>query len=284
MSKLNQKKSCLTKLSNKRGPKSVAVLLVAIIIAATAFLIIVEASPDSVSDTFSNETKITKGTDRVNVATTTGQVTLAECYSPSSSWSYNTTTIVRNIASLSSTATTSKDIYCDNVNCILWTAGAAAPTTVCIAQDANVYGNILWEKGDSSASITWADSNFSISGGDVGGTHASGLKAGNGSTDISNKNWLERYYATTTGMFNAQDLCKAKGSGWRLPNLLELDSIRDQAKGSSPYSRLPGIVTSYYWSSSENPASNAYNLRFYNGNVYYTTKSNTAYVRCVRGQ
>jgi len=79
------------------------------------------------------------------------------------------------------------------------------------------------------------------------------------------------------------DECKAKGSGWRLPNLLELDSIRDQAKGAAPYSRLPGIASAYYWSSSEGSATYAYTLYFDTGSVYSDSKSLSDTVRCVRG-
>lgn len=234
----------------------------------------------TVTDTFSDETKIGTGTTKVAIAG--GQIKLAECYLPSPSWTKIADTTVRDISNLLSSATIAKDIYCDDNNCILWTDGAAAPGTVCIATDSDVYGNLLWSKTDSSSDIGWSDSSFSISGGDIGGTHPSGLKAGNGSTDISSKNWLANYYTNTAGMFNAMDTCKAKGIGWRLPNLLELDSIRDQAKGSSPYTRLPNIVANYYWSSSEYSSTDAYYLYFSTGNVSYYYKTFSFYVRCVR--
>jgi hypothetical protein len=208
-------------------------------------------------------------------------VKLGECYAPNPAWAKIADTTVRDISSLLATATVDKDIYCDNDNCLLWTDEAEAPTTVCVATDPNVYGNILWAKTDSGIT-TWADSNFSLFGFDIGGTHPSGLKVGNNSADVSSKNYLERNYSNTQGMFNAMDLCKAKGSGWRLPNILELDSIRDQAKGSAPYTRLPSMASANYWSSSENSSTNAYNLNFNNGNVNSYNKSNSYYVRCVR--
>jgi len=80
------------------------------------------------------------------------------------------------------------------------------------------------------------------------------------------------------------DECKALGSGWRLPNILELDSIRDQAKGSAPYTYLPNIVSSGYWSSTECSSTGACALFFSTGSVRTTSKTYSGYVRCVRGQ
>ena len=247
----------------------------------------VRASPDFKSDAFTDETYIGKGTSRVEIATTTGQVTIAKCYSPNPNWYWSTTTTVRDISVINNAnATTTKTIYCDDYNCILWTDEAAAPGTVCIATDSNVYANLLWSKTDAGAptTYTWADSYFSISGGDIGGTHSADLRAGTGNTLIGARNWLERYYTSAAGTFDAMDACKAKGSGWRLPNILELDSIRDQAKGSAPYSRLPGIQSGYYWSSTEYASDGAWPLHFSDGSVSGSGKTTDNYVRCVRGQ
>jgi hypothetical protein len=211
-------------------------------------------------------------------------------YSPNPSWTKITGTTVRDISNLSSAATIAKDIYCDNNNCILWTSGASAPNAVDLVADSNVYGNILWSKTDYCTgaqpcftSVTWATSNFSISGGDIGGIHPSGLQAGTTSTDIGNKNWLAKDYVSTPGTFPVQDVCKAMGPGWRLPNLLEFDSIRDQAKGSSPYTRLPNIIGAAYWSSTEYDSSDAEYLNFNNGAVGITGAGKTGYnyARCV---
>ena len=260
----------------------ISIFLAIVLIGFLIGYLIVRASPDSISDTFTDETYVGKGTEKVEIATTTGQVKLAECYSPDPDWNWSTTTIVRDISVIdNSDATTTKTIYCDDYNCILYTYGMATPTTVCIATDSNVYGNILWSKTDSG-SKSWADSNFSISGDDIGGTHPSNLQCGDENKTIGAENWLEIYYATTTGTFDAMDVCKAKGSGWRLPTILELDSIRDQAKGSSPYSRLPNILASYYWSSTEYSSNYAYRLYFSGGQVVYSGKTYSYYVRCVR--
>jgi hypothetical protein len=273
------------KYKNLKSYKILVVFAIIIVGGVISFLV-VRANPDYVSDTFTDESKITKGTEKVEIATTTGQVKLAECYSPNPSWNWSTTTIVRDISNLSNaSATTTKKIFCDNYNCILLPDAAATPTAaVCIATDSNVYANLLWSKTDSSSGKSWADSNFSITGGDIGGTHPSGLKVGMNNVDAGDKNWLEGYYASTAGTFDAMDVCKTKGSGWRLPNILELDSIRDQAKGSSPRFRLPNISPSViYWSSSEYNASAAYPM-YNDGSIGNTGKGNSYYVRCVRGQ
>jgi len=251
-------------------------------VAAVGFLL-VNASPDSVSDTFTDETKTASGTDRVVISG--GKITLADCYSPNPSWTKVADTIVRDISNLSnSDATTSKDIYCDNSNCIFWTDGAAAPTTVCIATDPDVYQNLLWSKTNDSISVSWRDTNTVISGGDIGGTHSASLQCGDENENIGAKNWLARYYTSTAGEFNAMDICKAKGSGWRIPTILELDGIRDMTTGTAPYSRLPNIASGNYWSSTEYSAVNAYFLGFGGGQVSYSNKANGNYLRCVRGQ
>lgn len=254
-------------------------LVVVVGILAVSYKII-RAATQSVSDNFANETKLGYGTTKVVLGS--NQITLATCYSPNPSWSKIADTTVRDISNSSASVTIAKDIYCDNDNCLLWTDGAAAPTTVCVATDSNVYGNILWSKADTSTSMTWSDSNFSIIMGDIGGTHTTPLTVGSGATSVASKNWLERFYTNTAGMFNAMDACKAKGLGWRLPNILELDSIRDQAKGSSPYTRVPNFAANYYWSSSEGDSTNAYNLYFNGGSVSFNNKSYGSYVRCVR--
>lgn len=270
----------MAKFNFSKRYKILSAMVIALGLLGTTYFI-VRATSLSVTDTFNNETKIGHGTSNVEIAG--GQVKIAQCYIPNPSWTFIAATVVRDISSPSYTATVNKDIYCDNTNCLLWTSGAGAPSTVCIATNSNVYGNILWSKTNDSTSVTWADSNFSISGGDIGGTQSANLIVG-GNTNVGNKVWLERYYTNTSGMFNAQDICKAKGPGWRLPNILELDSIRDQAKGSSPYTRVPNIVATYYWSATEGSSTSAYYLTFLNGSVYNFSKSTSYYVRCVRGQ
>ena len=207
----------------------------------------------------------------------------SECYSPNPSWIKVADTTVRDIMSTHS-ATVNKDIYCDDYNCLLWADEAAAPATVCAATDSNVYANILWAKTDVDGTKRWTSSDFAIGEDDIGGTHPSGLTAGSSGKSVENKNWLAIDYASSVGTFNAQDACKALGSGWRLPTILELDSIRDQTKDSSSYSQLPNIRASNYWSSSEADIASAYFLTFNLGDIYTSDKSSNLYVRCVKGQ
>lgn len=267
---------------NSKKAKIIAIIGVVVITGIVVGFLIVKANPDFVSDTFTDETKIGKGTALVEISTTTGQVTLAPCYVANPSWTKVADTIVRDITTTSNAlATTSKDIYCDNYNCILVTDEWVPPSTVCIATNPNVYGNILWSKTDSGYA-RWGTSTY-IYGDDIGGIHPSDLRAGASNAFIGAKKWLERYYESAPGTYPAMDACKAKGSGWRLPTILELDSIRDQAKGTAPYTRLPNILSSYYWSSSEYSASDAYILDFGTGNVNIPDKAFSQRVRCVRG-
>jgi hypothetical protein len=254
--------------------------------------LIVKANPDYISDSFTDESKIGRGTKIVNVSTSSGQVSLPTCYYANPSWTKIADTIVRDISTTSASATTAKDIYCDDSNCILYTDGLVPPNPVCIATDPNVYANILWARYDSGTAA-WASGTATstlISGGDVGGSHPAGLLVGANNVNVGGKNWLERYYDSPPGTFPAMDKCKAKGSGWRLPTILELDSIRDMTTVGAPYSRLPNITSNWYWSSSEADAGYAYTLMFtYVGVPYYINapvgnypKSSSYYVRCVR--
>lgn len=264
----------------------IIVVVVAIIILATVAVVIAT----TVSDTYSDETKI--GTGTTGVVINSG-ITLAPCYAPSPSWTLvgtSPSTVVRDLSvTANSTTYINKDIYCDNTNCILWTAGATAPGTVCIATNSDVYANVLWRKADIATTKAWANtanSTVAITGGDIGGTHSTN-KAGTGSTTITGYKWLERYYTSANGTppyYPAMDACKALGLGWRLPTILELDSIRDQTASSGVYSRLPAIVAYLYWSSSEGSATNPFYLYFGSGDVdAFIAKSGASYVRCVRG-
>ena len=266
----------------KNNPVKIIVLILSIAVLTVAVFIVVKAVPTYISDTFSDETKIGKGTQKVNIDTVAGEVTLQECYTADPSWTKVADTTVRDI-DLDCNNTIAKDIYCDGYNCILYTDGEVPSNSVCIATDSDVYANILWSKTNST-SKPWGNYGVSLSGDDIGGTHGN-KKVGDGGLSINAKNWLERYYISDAGTYTAMDECKSKGSGWRLPTILELDSIRDQAKGSAPYTYLPDIVSRYYWSSTEDSSSGAYSLAFGNGSVgYYKYKTTSNYVRCVRGQ
>ncbi|MCX6760277.1 MAG: DUF1566 domain-containing protein [Candidatus Nealsonbacteria bacterium] len=254
------------------------VCIIVVVFFATRFFV----QALNINDPFTDETKIGRGT--VKVARIGGQIKLEECYTPDGAgWSLSwDNTLVRDITGAYN-ATVYKDIYCDDSNCILWSVPPVLPPgTVCIATDPNVYANILWEKTDTSTSKTWGPGS-AILGGDIGGTHPT-IGVGNNDVAVGTKKWLERYYTSAVGTYLAMDACKAKGLGWRLPTIVELDSIRDQGMGAAPFTRLNGIASDKYWSSSEVSATNAYYLYSYAGNVNYSTKSDANYVRCVRGQ
>jgi len=105
--------------------------------------------------------------------------------------------------------------------------------------------------------------------------------------------------ATTYTWENAQIYCEdqigtagtyAGYSDWRLPNVKELFSIvKLDANISAPYidqTNFPNTQSSYYWSSSTNPALTDYALivDFLYGKVSVFSKGDARYVRCVRGQ
>ena len=259
-----------------------AVLILIVIVVSGAVFWVVTASSSYVSDTFTDETKIAKGTQKVNIDTSGGQVKLQDCYTADPSWTKIDDTNVRDIEGAYN-ETVAKDIYCDDTNCILYTDEVVPPGSVCVATDSDVYANILWHKTDISGTKVWGNSGNLLTGNDVGGTHGT-LSVGNDPDVVTGKNWLERYYDSTAGTYTAMDECKALGSGWRLPNILELDSIRDQAKGSAPYTYLPNIVSSNYWSSTECSSTYACCLHFTTGSVGTSSKTSSIYVRCVRGQ
>ena len=251
----------------------------AIIIGVLIGFLVVRAFPDFFSESFNDESMLYKGTEKIDL--NSGQVTIAPCYTPNPYWTEIATTVVRDISVIdNANATTVKKIYCDDYNCILVNPDYLPPIPICIATDPNVYGNILWARTDSTSS-QWGPPNLLIPK-DIGGTHPSNLRAGDGNTLIGEKNWLERYYWSASGTYPAMDVCKAKGPGWRLPTILELDSIRDMSAPGAK-TRLPGIATTYYWSSTEYSASSAYSLNFSNGWVYSNSKANLHNVRCVRG-
>ncbi len=276
---------------------------ISIVLSILTFSIVLAAS---ISDSFINETYIggkvgqeTSGVVGVNGTAPFGGITIAPCYTPNVQWNFVDTTIVRDVSSTSSSSTVQKDVYCDgstvttDSNCILWTHGATAPSTVCIATNSNVYENLLWRGGDIESLLTWATSSNQttlITGGDIGGTHTTNT-GGLNNYSITGNNWLERYYTSTPGTYPAMDACKALGLGWRMPNILEFDGIRDMTTGVAPYTKLPNLNNTH-WSSSEDLTDTggegygAWTLSLGVGNIGDGNGFNKAfalYVRCVRG-
>ena len=73
-------------------------------------------------------------------------------------------------------------------------------------------------------------------------------------------------------------------SDWRLPTINELEAIIDKRK-HNPASKLPDTVSSYYWSSTASAyyTDYAWGVNFDYGGVLNCYKSNSYYVRAVRG-
>jgi len=76
---------------------------------------------------------------------------------------------------------------------------------------------------------------------------------------------------------------------WRLPNIYELQAVRDLTKfgPEADIKMFPNIYSSNYWSSTNDPQLKdcAWSVRFfYRGSASYYNKANRYYVRCVRGK
>jgi hypothetical protein len=84
-----------------------------------------------------------------------------------------------------------------------------------------------------------------------------------------------------------EELTLAGQSDWRLPNFKELQSIVDYTKSHPAIDKtvFSGANSSYYWSSTTyaSGAGLAWYVGFSSGYVYYDDKTNSSYVRCVRG-
>jgi len=78
-------------------------------------------------------------------------------------------------------------------------------------------------------------------------------------------------------------------SDWRLPNVKELKTIVDNTKYSPAINTtyFPNTQQNNYWSSTTEAGYDNYLARyvdFYDGTVFFYSKTGSAYVRCVRGQ
>lgn len=84
------------------------------------------------------------------------------------------------------------------------------------------------------------------------------------------------------------DLDFAGQTDWRLPNAFELASLIDYGDTSAPFidaTNFPATPSNYYWTStSRNGAlTGAKIIQFDVGNIFNSTKTNSHYIRCVRG-
>ncbi len=90
---------------------------------------------------------------------------------------------------------------------------------------------------------------------------------------------------------NALEYCENLRLGgkndWRLPTIKELVSIVKEGKLDPAIDTkyFPNTASSWYWSSSTDASDpeDAWHMGFLYGYVKHNTKSNTYYVRCVRG-
>jgi len=124
------------------------------------------------------------------------------------------------------------------------------------------------------------------------GSSASCAAAGSGETLIQFNGCLYVKNADANGggqttWANAVSACASLGAGWYLPDKMELDAIFQNYSGyasawQGTAGTLSGFQQSPYWSSTGSFSSQAYRIDFWDGAASYTSKSNNAYVRCVR--
>ncbi|MGK5092442.1 DUF1566 domain-containing protein [Deltaproteobacteria bacterium TL4] len=117
----------------------------------------------------------------------------------------------------------------------------------------------------------------------------------NGNETVRDNNthlvWQKQDDGVTRTWEAALNYCEALNLGgktdWRLPHYRELESIVDTSTYSPAINTtyFPNTESSYYWSSTAdaNLTSYAWYVYFYNGYVDSSNKTNTYYVRCVRG-
>jgi len=74
-------------------------------------------------------------------------------------------------------------------------------------------------------------------------------------------------------------------SDWRLPNIVELKTIIDYGRSDPAIDPVFSCVSSYYWSATTDAGFTglAWVVYFYDGGDGWYHKSNSFYVRCVRG-
>ena len=83
---------------------------------------------------------------------------------------------------------------------------------------------------------------------------------------------------------DAIDYCIALGSGWRLPERIELRSIVDYGRTNPAINPMFNCQSSYYWLATTYAGytGTAWGIYFYYGDDSHHAKTNSRYVRCVR--
>ena len=99
--------------------------------------------------------------------------------------------------------------------------------------------------------------------------------------------WGDFYDDWDTLVDGSNDASLCGFSDWRVPTLMELDSIvdADRINPSTDSNYFPNTRSSRYWSSSPRAygSSSAWIVYFYDGYGYYSNRSSNNYVRLVRG-
>jgi hypothetical protein len=95
------------------------------------------------------------------------------------------------------------------------------------------------------------------------------------------------YMAWDSALSYCEGLSLGGHSGWRLPNIKELESLTDDTRWNPAIDTafFPNAYASGYWSSTTcaNYPGSAWGVGFFYGFVGYDLKSDYYYVRCVRG-
>lgn len=122
-------------------------------------------------------------------------------------------------------------------------------------------------KNDASGTRQWKTSDTACD------TPQCGLDGGQNNDNLVANNSVD------FSLYPARNVCK--NIGGRLPTLSELQCIYTNRAVYDDYGAFVGNI---YWSSTETSTANAYLVNFYNGNTHSNGKTNSTYVRCVRGQ
>lgn len=153
------------------------------------------------------------------------------------------------------TANKRGNFFIGRIGAILLFTGLLFPATPCPAGDYAAHGD--GTVTDNSTGLMWQQQD-----------------------DNQQRNWED-------ALEYCENLVLAGHADWRLPNIREIESITDDTRSNPAIDSavFPGTKSSRYRSSStsSNRPDNAWSVNFGNGDVNSNFKSNSYYVRCVRG-
>ena len=207
-------------------------------------------------------------------------------------------TEVRDVTDISNPdATVEKDIYCGVSGglktCVFWEKGEEIKEKIIPEVEERVYQNLLWMKNDAPDRM-WGGDEDKIEDRDLVGYYldpdtvvaSNERMLGDDNYSVLDSNYSTNNLKEGQDGYPAMDECRALGSGWRLPDIVEFDGIRDMNEGP-PYSKLPNIGRTY-WSSTEFSGLNAWNIYFDEEEMPGEVRGSDKYfeigVRCVRGK